>query len=156
MALKTSVVIAAICVMQTIAFQSPKDCFRPNEVYLCNGACQITCTNYNKPCLIANIVCNDWCYCKKGYARDQTGNCVAIAKCADRLNGICGENEENRVDFYLHDTCHEQLLNSWEIESGDRMGCYCIAGYKRDPSGKCIPAAECPPKPPAKYPNSKS
>ncbi|XP_017773884.1 PREDICTED: inducible metalloproteinase inhibitor protein-like [Nicrophorus vespilloides] len=155
MGIQRLIILAAFCFLQTLAIgYIPKDCFRPKEFYSCGSACQITCETLNQTCPIINIICNDVCYCVEGYARDQTGTCVPIDKCEDRLNGICGENEEYRVDFYLHNDCHEQLLTDLEVPQEDALGCYCIAGYKRAPTGICIPAAECPPKPPAKYPEN--
>ncbi|XP_017773887.1 PREDICTED: inducible metalloproteinase inhibitor protein-like [Nicrophorus vespilloides] len=124
----------------------PRDCFRPNEAYYCGSACQTTCLNYNETCPIINIMCNDMCYCIPGYARDQTGSCIPYKKCEERLNGICGENEELRVDTHLNNECHaiawDQYLRQEHVE-----GCYCIKGYKKDSTGKCIPQEQCTPIP---------
>ncbi|XP_017773888.1 PREDICTED: inducible metalloproteinase inhibitor protein-like [Nicrophorus vespilloides] len=146
-------IIVLFGILEVLAI-GPKDCFRPNEVYYCGGACQITCYNYNKICPIINVRCNDMCYCIKNYARDQTGTCVHIKYCKDRLNGKCGDHEEYRLDFYLNNECYIQKLTEIEVSKRKVLGCFCIKGYKRDPSGKCIPAAKCPIQPPPKYPQS--
>ncbi|XP_017773877.1 PREDICTED: inducible metalloproteinase inhibitor protein-like [Nicrophorus vespilloides] len=142
-----STVALVLCVCQINAYYDPngipKGCFRPNEKYACGSACQVTCATLGQTCDIINKKCNDRCYCEEGYARDQTGSCVSIDKCNDRLNGICGINEELRLDFYTRNECIPQLLTE-EVEEGDKYGCYCIEGYLRDPSGLCVPFNYCP------------
>ncbi|RLU18200.1 hypothetical protein DMN91_008556 [Ooceraea biroi] len=63
--------------------QAPIRCIRPNEEYHCGSACQATCSTLGQPCLIANIRCNDDCYCKEGYVRmdDGEGRCIPKDQC---------------------------------------------------------------------------
>lgn len=57
------------------------DCTRPNEQYECGSACDTDCATLGEPCPIVNIRCNDSCYCKDGFARDSTKNCIPIEQC---------------------------------------------------------------------------
>ncbi|KAL4707026.1 hypothetical protein ACJJTC_000453 [Scirpophaga incertulas] len=60
-------------------------CSKPNEFFACDSACDNECrtikTQGRKNCPIKNIVCNERCYCKDGYARDVKGNCVPECQC---------------------------------------------------------------------------
>ncbi|XP_018571458.1 inducible metalloproteinase inhibitor protein-like [Anoplophora glabripennis] len=54
------------------------NCTRPHEVFLCGSPCQTECATLGQPCPVMNVKCNNDCFCVKGYARDQHGNCVDI------------------------------------------------------------------------------
>lgn len=49
---------------------------RPNEVFACGSACQNECRTFGQPCQIINKKCNELCYCKEGYARDDKKICI--------------------------------------------------------------------------------
>ncbi|XP_060535695.1 inducible metalloproteinase inhibitor protein-like [Cylas formicarius] len=61
----------------------------PNECYSCGIACQTTCATLGCPCNIINIRCNDLCYCRNGFARDDLGTCIPVKDCPPR--GPCPE-----------------------------------------------------------------
>lgn len=59
----------------------PVNCTRINEEYQCGSACQKECRTLGQTCPIVNIRCNDACYCRPGYARDDYGACIPIYYC---------------------------------------------------------------------------
>ncbi|XP_046821431.1 inducible metalloproteinase inhibitor protein-like [Vespa crabro] len=61
-------------------------CDRPNEIYACGSACQTTCEFLGEPCPIVNVKCNDACYCKDNYARNDEGKCIPISECPPKNN----------------------------------------------------------------------
>ncbi|GJQ86940.1 hypothetical protein Trydic_g20314 [Trypoxylus dichotomus] len=77
--LKLSYLLLVVFVTNCLA--EVRICDRPNEVYACGSACQTTCRNLGKPCPYINVRCNDRCYCKRGYARDDLGVCIPIINC---------------------------------------------------------------------------
>ncbi|CAG9818445.1 unnamed protein product [Phaedon cochleariae] len=60
----------------------PIVCDKPNEEYQCGSACQTRCIRLECNCPIQNVRCNDACYCKDGYARDENNECIPIADCS--------------------------------------------------------------------------
>ncbi|XP_037810573.1 venom serine protease inhibitor-like [Lucilia sericata] len=53
-----------------------------NEFFTeCGADCQTTCATLNQPCGIVHITCPTGCYCKKGYARDDSGKCIPVGRC---------------------------------------------------------------------------
>ncbi|GJQ86942.1 hypothetical protein Trydic_g20315 [Trypoxylus dichotomus] len=79
--LKLSYLLVVIFVANSLA--GVLVCNRPNEIFACGSACQTTCRNLGKPCPIINITCNERCYCKGGYARDDWGVCIPIKDCPE-------------------------------------------------------------------------
>ncbi|XP_037299545.1 zonadhesin isoform X3 [Manduca sexta] len=142
-----------------------KKCLRPHEFYDCGSACDNVCSNLHLQnrtnCPIKNIVCNPGCYCRDGYARDETGNCVPVDKCnnpalrAKRatqkdlfpVKECNGPNEFFQCGPACDNVCatldkqnrtHCPLVN---VMCNSR--CYCNDGYARDDRGICIPVEQC-------------
>ncbi|KAK1122898.1 hypothetical protein K0M31_009343 [Melipona bicolor] len=88
------VLFVALVVLSTTSFAKRLICDMPNEEYRCGSACQRQCATLNQPCTIVNVRCNDGCYCKEGYARNDNGVCIPITKCNSKRPKL------NRVPLY--------------------------------------------------------
>lgn len=71
---------------------APIICTKPNEEYLCGGACQHECATLGEPCLLFNIRCNDDCYCIQGYARNSVGVCISEKDCPPKPDNLYYSN----------------------------------------------------------------
>ncbi|CAO1441024.1 unnamed protein product [Diamesa tonsa] len=128
--------ITGNCILKTLC---PAQC-PLNEHYECgNRACEKTCNNLDKLCTVANIQCENGCYCDNGYAREK-GVCIRKSDCPRK------KCEKNEFFSTCRNVCHEP---SCEQRVGTvcmdcQVGCYCKKGYARDITGKCIRESKCP------------
>ncbi|KRZ87210.1 Cysteine-rich venom protein 6 [Trichinella sp. T8] len=83
----------------------PEDCGKPNndkcgsnEVFMkCGSACPATCDSIRSENIIpCTKECVSGCFCKSGYVRASTGECLAPEACGAHLGG-CGPREEYRA-----------------------------------------------------------
>lgn len=47
--------------------------------------CQTECKTLGQTCNIVNVVAPVGCYCKIGYARDKSGECIPIERCPSKI-----------------------------------------------------------------------
>ncbi|CAO1438910.1 unnamed protein product [Diamesa serratosioi] len=119
-------------------------CGGANEEYTsCGSACgDLTCDNPTGINIICTDNCKTGCYCKKGYVRNKTGQCVLISKCPRR----CPINEEFSCGNPMcEETCTTigKPCTIFILRCEDK--CYCRAGYVRLAKDKvCVPARNCP------------
>ncbi|XP_077292844.1 zonadhesin-like [Arctopsyche grandis] len=121
-------------------------CSGPNEFYSCGSACDTTCATLGDTCPIVNIRCNERCYCKNGFARNNRNVCIPIKKCPPRQ---C-PNDPNAIIVPCGDPCPVTCEN--KDDPGTRTciklciinGCKCKSGYVIGKNGKCIPIGKCP------------
>ncbi|KAF2905488.1 hypothetical protein ILUMI_00686 [Ignelater luminosus] len=117
----------------------PIKCTKPNERYECGRPCQTECATLGEPCLVANIRCNDACYCIPGYARDSTAYPLPPITCTGPGEVYaCGSACDNKCAT-LGERCRF-------INVRCKHACFCISGYARSSTGICIPEDQCPPK----------
>ncbi|KAL4719717.1 hypothetical protein ACJJTC_018107 [Scirpophaga incertulas] len=91
---------------QCITGNQCMQCSKPNEYYSCGGYCDNECSSIKYQnqtnCPIQNVVCNEKCYCDRGYARDSDGNCIPISQCGPS----CSDPNE---EYVLSVTCPPDL-----------------------------------------------
>lgn len=82
------------------------------EYHFCKGGCQRTCTNYTRRCDV--IKCIPGCICQKGYARDETGECVTIDECKQLKEERLASKNPFRRKFmpYEHELLASLLVRS--------------------------------------------
>ncbi|XP_077292843.1 zonadhesin-like [Arctopsyche grandis] len=121
-------------------------CEGPNEFFSCGSACDTTCATLGEECPITNIKCNEMCYCKEGFARDDRGVCIPIKNCPLRQ---CKE-DPNAIAVPCGDPCPRTCENKDDndpracIEICIINGCKCKDGFVKGSDGKCIPVESCP------------
>ncbi|KAJ8732217.1 hypothetical protein PYW08_014947 [Mythimna loreyi] len=159
---------------QCVTYEQCEMCDRENEYFECGSACDNECATLgvqNKTnCPIQNIVCNPKCYCEDGFARDDSGNCVAVEKCPPKKDEGSSSDEpadvtrvrrsvdlsepickgENEVFTDCRKSCPPNtclsLVARFKCDSDEpcRKGCLCKPGYLRQhPTSPCIPICQC-------------
>ncbi|XP_057338296.1 tenascin-X-like [Microplitis mediator] len=112
-------------------------CGKNEEVKIC-GACDSTCEG--------DVACTRECRppecgCKKGYVRNDYGECILKGDCPKYPT--CGKNEEVKICGACDNTCQRNVSCTLACRSPE---CGCKDGYVRN-DGKCILPCDCP-----KYP----
>ncbi|XP_073828334.1 venom serine protease inhibitor [Musca autumnalis] len=80
--IRNCLVLSLILLAFVAAIEGSNKTCPKNEYYTsCGDSCQTECATLNQPCLIRHFRCPDGCYCNKGYARNNKGVCIPIAKC---------------------------------------------------------------------------
>ncbi|XP_045765215.1 inducible metalloproteinase inhibitor protein isoform X1 [Maniola jurtina] len=146
-------------------------CPAPNEVFSCGSACDTTCATLNQQCPIVNIKCNDKCYCRRGYARNDKNICILMSECISEANNtlnshenvrkaraayqnkenanvVCGPNEEYQEckKTCPPDTCMS-LVARFKCASNPPCtpGCVCQPNFLRTKrNSPCMPMRQCP------------
>ncbi|XP_052738671.1 inducible metalloproteinase inhibitor protein isoform X2 [Bicyclus anynana] len=131
-------------------------CLALNEVFNCGSACDTTCATLNQTCPIKNIKCNEKCYCRQGYARNDNDVCIPINDCRraayehkDHTSSIlCGPNEDYQQ---CKKTCPPDqcisLVARFKCISDPpcEPGCVCKSGFLRaKDKSPCMPMRHCP------------
>jgi len=120
------------------------ECTQDEEFSCGNPYCEASCENYEEPCDVKLKRCEDKCYCKPGYMRNATGECVTTDQCPPKKCGLhqtftdCGSTCPDTCDNYK-DT--ERICSDLCVK-----GCFCDEGYVRNDEGECVTVAECPKK----------
>ncbi|XP_050342711.1 inducible metalloproteinase inhibitor protein-like [Nymphalis io] len=136
---------------QCIASELCDKCPQANEYYSCGSACDNVCKDLHSQnqthCPIKNIKCNEKCYCKEGYARNEEKVCVPFNECR-AVNGSCEEHEEYQECKKIcpPDTC-VSLVARFKCDSNTPCvpGCVCKSGYLRKKINKpCMAFNLCP------------
>ncbi|KAL1243849.1 Serine protease [Trichinella spiralis] len=127
----------------------PEDCGKPNndkcgsnEVFMkCGSACPATCDSIRSENIIpCTKECVSGCFCKSGYVRASTGECLAPEACGDFF--VCGPNEiYKQCGTACPATCEEPNPSCSLICAS---GCFCLDGLVRARDGKCVKLEECP------------
>lgn len=134
------------------------ECGLNAERLKCGSACAPTCANrLARPC---PLYCVDDCFCKSGYLKAASGQCVRPEECdtvpdlpsqqlphlnLDQQPKCSNENEEYRTCGPICiPTCSMPLPKPW-CPRHCSVGCYCKEGYLRDEKNQCIPATRCLP-----------
>ncbi|KRX21784.1 Serine/threonine-protein phosphatase 5, partial [Trichinella nelsoni] len=127
----------------------PEDCGKPNndkcgsnEVFMkCGSACPATCDSIRSENIIpCTKECVSGCFCKSGYVRASTGECLAPEACGDFF--VCGPNEiYKQCGTACPATCEEPNPSCSLICAS---GCFCLDGLVRTRDGKCVKLEECP------------
>ncbi|XP_039748920.1 inducible metalloproteinase inhibitor protein-like isoform X2 [Pararge aegeria] len=138
-----------------VSNQACDRCPALNEVFNCGSACDTTCATLNQRCPILNIKCNEKCYCRRGYARNDKDICIPISECTRSANeheydsnySICGPNEEYQKckTACPPDTCIS-LVAKYKCVSNPPCvpGCVCKSSFLRaKPNSPCIPMRQC-------------
>ncbi|XP_063386925.1 serine protease inhibitor swm-1-like [Cydia fagiglandana] len=117
----------------------------PNEEYLlCGTACPFNCSNPGPVPVSCSDDCIEGCFCKSGFLRNDTGECVNADECIGETNPICSANEE----FLACGTaCARTCTDPEPLNCGlaCSMGCFCKSGYVRDQkTNKCVTLDKCP------------
>ena len=72
------------CILPTECSSDRTTCTEPNTEYTpCGSSCEPTC-RFRRP-RICPTVCIEGCKCKKGYIRNDQGNCVHPVQCYKNL-----------------------------------------------------------------------
>lgn len=132
--------------------ECPK-CPTSNEFFACGPSCDVTCTSLGLECMNENKKCTEMCYCKPGFVRDFSGECIPVEQCQK----IC-PTDKKAIVLPCGDPCPTTCTNK---DDGPRPcpriclfdGCKCDFGHVQNDAGKCIPSDECP-KPCATDPNA--
>ncbi|XP_055930162.1 zonadhesin-like [Argiope bruennichi] len=125
------------------------DCVRPSscpivcgeneEFQKCGTACPATCISgtEQRPC---RAICVRGCFCKPGFVRDLSGNCVRPELCP----AVCRENEEfQECGTACPANCTSPLPQS-PCPAICVRSCFCKPGFIRDPTGRCVRPEQCP------------
>ncbi|XP_063365845.1 serine protease inhibitor swm-1-like [Cydia amplana] len=117
----------------------------PNEEYLlCGTACPFNCSNPGPVPVTCSDDCIEGCFCKSGFLRNDTGECVNADECIGETNPICSANEE----FLACGTaCARTCTDPEPLNCGlaCSMGCFCKSGYVRNQkTNKCVTLDKCP------------
>ncbi|XP_023239398.1 uncharacterized protein LOC111638005 [Centruroides sculpturatus] len=129
------------------SIQNKEICSLPNEEYLkCGSPCQATCDNYRvlKPCLAS---CNKGCFCKNGYVRNSTGECILKKECPKNKVNLCRFEGEITKRYDCENKCTGLTLGGsvYECNRADNDFCVCKRNLARHPtSGACVPINKCP------------
>ncbi|XP_072941115.1 zonadhesin-like isoform X2 [Epargyreus clarus] len=123
------------------------DCSGPHEYYDCGSECDNVCADYpeksKEKCPIVNIRCNDKCYCKDGYARNDRKICIPIKECPPRCN-LPNEEYTDCKKKCPSDLCKSVLAKCVDNDPCS-PGCVCKSGYRRMNEGEaCVPICQCP------------
>ncbi|CAK1603936.1 unnamed protein product [Parnassius mnemosyne] len=133
-------------------------CTRPDEELKCVKSCPPEKTCENRDILFncidnATEICKNRCICKKGFYRNNNGDCVTREMC-DNLK--C---EVNEVLVKNPSPCGDQFcpVNKMSIKRACPTSitpdiklpprCECRFNYSRAKNGTCIPTSQCPPFP---------
>ncbi|XP_035220009.1 zonadhesin-like [Stegodyphus dumicola] len=115
----------------------PKECKENEEYTECGSACPPTCSNQTTTC---SQQCIKGCFCKPGYVRNPDGQCILPRFCpveckANEDYRQCGSTCPPTCDTYRNPiACIEKCV----------QGCFCKAGFVRDPHGNCVLPSNCP------------
>ncbi|XP_050672953.1 inducible metalloproteinase inhibitor protein-like [Leptidea sinapis] len=137
-----------VCILEDYC----EKCNGENEYYSCGPHCDNVCATLHEMnqthCPIVNIRCNDKCYCREGYARNDQNECIPISECPviTTVSESCPPNEEyNRCMPCPPDTC-TSLVAKYKCDAkACEPGCVCKTNYLRKTSqAPCTPTWECP------------
>ncbi|XP_055949174.1 zonadhesin-like isoform X5 [Argiope bruennichi] len=123
----------------------PTDTCGANEEYKnCGTACPSTCANIGMD-RICTLECVPGCFCKKGFVRNDQGQCVEPDDCPQRT---CGEDEEYKdCGSACPPTC-SNLGKNQVCTDQCVQGCFCKEGLVKNDKGECVEPEECPEKSP--------
>ncbi|GFY60956.1 zonadhesin [Trichonephila inaurata madagascariensis] len=121
---------------------------KKNEEYLpCGSACPPTCSNSGKN-EICTTQCVSGCFCKKGFLRNDQGECVRPEECSGDGNG---PSKECGKDEIYYDECAPSCTGTCDTYKRKNMhcprcrpGCWCKKGFVKNKNGNCIPISKCP------------
>uniref|UniRef100_A0A1B0GHG8 EGF-like domain-containing protein n=2 Tax=Lutzomyia longipalpis TaxID=7200 RepID=A0A1B0GHG8_LUTLO len=126
-------------------------CSKHEEYVECGPPCEVECSNLGQNCPIPKVKCTSGCFCKPGYARDETsGLCIPQRNCP---TPFCPKYEVWLPCGQAPD-CQE-MCSGVDISCNIRKhrgkcpsGCYCRKGYARHPTtGLCVKKRDCPVEP---------
>jgi hypothetical protein len=112
--------------------------------YFSTVCVEATCTSPSRYCGLGRGVSK--CLCEDGFVRDANNDCIRESDCpvVDPPAEECPANEEHSD---CGTPCPLTCANKDNPPPCAQMctvGCFCISGYVRDSSGKCIKETECP------------
>ncbi|XP_055944317.1 zonadhesin-like [Argiope bruennichi] len=118
-----------------------------NAQYESCGTCERTCDNYAGPPQACAAVCVQGCRCKKGFVRNESGDCVTPEECPVTSND-CPPNKELGEFGDCPDSCYSLKHPVEFCTLRLNFGCKCKPGYvlKEDKvfDSDCIRPEECP------------
>lgn len=120
-----------------------RTCTVANEVYMKSGpskTCERKCDTPTVPQIC--YFYQPGCYCKDGYLRDSTGNCIAEKVCQDRF---CSKPNEIYSLSTYPPWCERKCENPTAPQTCSRTGpgCECKTGYLRDGYSNCVLETTC-------------
>ncbi|GBM98796.1 Zonadhesin [Araneus ventricosus] len=125
------------CILPSLC---PVVCGVNEEFRECGSACPANCTNRFEP-IVCTAPCVRGCFCRDGFFRDASGNCVRPDLCPV----VCKENEIFRE---CGPSCQHSCDNLSKPLGSCTLqcvkGCFCKPGYVRNREGRCILPALCP------------
>ncbi|CAO1396965.1 unnamed protein product [Diamesa tonsa] len=117
-------------------------CPMPNTEYrTCVNPCtEPSCAHPTTALIKCRYACIDGCYCKKGFLKDDQGNCVEKCpskECPENESFSCGSAACEKDCSNINETC--DIVN---IKCDDK--CFCNKGFVRAyRNGPCIPIDQC-------------
>ena len=79
-------ILLVFCHLTLVANGQVEKCILPNEVYnSCGNRCMEPTCELRMTFAACTEVCDAGCFCKNGYMRDVTGQCVVKNKCLSKL-----------------------------------------------------------------------
>lgn len=123
-----------------------------NEVYSeCGMECGHQCFDVGKK-VECKEDCKPGCYCAEGFYRGEDSRCVEPMDCEDKQETRVGHKkiltecevseEYTECGNFCDENC-EPTSDSNDCTMTCEKGCHCIAGYKRNKRGVCVPTEEC-------------
>ncbi|KAL6737843.1 hypothetical protein Aduo_011454 [Ancylostoma duodenale] len=125
-------------VLTFAALLKARGCGENEEFTECMPSCPMTCRGHREcSSTVMATMCTAGCTCKKGYRRNDLGQCVKPRHCY--LNPGCKDDEEWSSCASCEGKCDKSTKDCTTCYSG----CACKSGYARNASDHCIPTENC-------------